>query len=196
MPFCAWCGNQVPQVSYAPCPRCGNPGNGAQRVAAPDGGTKAAGMIIGIVVGGLVLVAFIGIVAAIAIPNILTAQRRAEQRRTMADIRTAVTAIESYASDKDVYPSVSSLYLAELEKELVPAYVEKLPTVDAWGTALRYECWPRGDCEHYAVASAGADRDFEHESLQDYAEVQTGNFDADIVWVDGKLLQRPEGVSD
>lgn len=198
MPFCAWCGNQVPLVSYAPCPRCGNPSNGAQRVAGNDSGaTKTAGIVIGIIVGGLLLVAFIGIVAAIAVPNVITAQQRAKQKRTIADLRTTGTAIEMFVTDKNDYPQISSMYVAELEKALVPAYIKALPTVDGWGTALRYECWPRGKCEHYAVGSAGADREFEHESLEDYAQdTQTGNFDADIVWMDGELVQHPEGVSD
>ena len=193
MAFCAWCGNQVNQVSYAACPRCGNPTNGSQRVPGSDG-SKTAGIVIGVIVGGLVIVAVIGILAAIAIPNLLTALQRSRQKRTMADMRSAGTAIEAYASDKNAYPDASS-YLAELKPALTPTYTKTLPEVDGWGTALRYECWPKGACEHYAIASAGADRVFEHASLQEYAaDTRTSRFEADVVYSNGKFLQYPEGA--
>ena len=47
----------------------------------------------------LIVVAIIGILAAIAIPNLLTAMQRAKQKRTMADIRTIATAWEARATD-------------------------------------------------------------------------------------------------
>ena len=48
----------------------------------------------------LIVVAIIGIIAAIAIPNLLNAIDRGKQKRTMADLRTLGTAIESYAIDR------------------------------------------------------------------------------------------------
>jgi len=195
MAFCAWCGNPVAQVSYAACPRCGNPANGSQRVAGAGGdGTKTAGIIIGVIVGGLVLVAIIGILAAIAIPNFLTALQRSRQKRSMADITSVAPALDKYKTERGSFPDASS-YLAELEPALMPSYTTKLPRVDGWGTALRYECWPRGGCQSYALASAGADKTFEHESLQEYSEATpTTDFDADIVFSDGRFLQYPEGI--
>ena len=55
----------------------------------------------------LIVVAIIGIIAAIAIPNLLNAINRGRQKRTMADIRTIGTAIEAYAVDHASYPTVS-----------------------------------------------------------------------------------------
>ena len=98
MPFCAYCGTQVAEVSYAPCPRCGNPSNGAPRGQArpaPAKGSNAAQIVVIVLVVGFLLVAIIGILAAIAIPNLLTAQERAKQKRTMADIRSLATATEA-----------------------------------------------------------------------------------------------------
>ena len=110
MAFCAWCGNHVTAVSYAPCPRCGNPSNGAQRPAGASGrGANKAGLVIGLLAGGLVLVAIIGILAAIAIPNLLTAMQRAKQKRTVADLRTVAEALEAYASDRNEYPRAASM---------------------------------------------------------------------------------------
>ncbi|MEO6327242.1 MAG: prepilin-type N-terminal cleavage/methylation domain-containing protein, partial [Thermoanaerobaculia bacterium] len=47
----------------------------------------------------LIVVAIIGIIVAIAIPNLLNAIQRAKQKRTMADMRSIGTAIEAYAID-------------------------------------------------------------------------------------------------
>src|SRR5213076_3437685 len=51
----------------------------------------------------LIVVAIIGILAAIAIPNLLTAMQRSKQKRTMADIRSIATAWEARATDMNNY---------------------------------------------------------------------------------------------
>jgi general secretion pathway protein G len=194
MPFCAWCGNQVTEVSYAQCTRCGNPTNGSQRVAGGSDGSKGVGIIVGILVGGLALVAIIGILAAIAIPNMLTALNRSRQKRTIADMRAVAAPLEAFATDKnDLYPDGNTV--SSFAPNLVPEYAKTLPTVDAWGTPLRYECWPAGACQHYAIGSAGADKTWEHDSLQEYApNTETQQFNSDIVFSGGTFLQYPEGV--
>jgi len=52
----------------------------------------------------LIVVAIIAILAAIAVPNFLEAQTRAKVSKTMADIRTMSTALETYAIDHTKYP--------------------------------------------------------------------------------------------
>ena len=191
MAFCAWCGSPVATVSYVACSRCGNPTNGSQRVAGSgNDGAKAAGIVVGLVVGGLVLVAFLGIVAAIAIPNMLTALQRSRQKRTMADMRSIATGVEAYASDENRYPDSN-----DLRGALVPQYLPKLPEIDGWEQMYRYECWPAGACTTYAIGSPGADQMMQHESLQEYGpDVKTSDFDCDIVYANGKFVQYPEGV--
>jgi len=51
----------------------------------------------------LIVVAIIGILAAIAIPNFLEAQTRAKVARARADERTLATAIEVYYLDQNAY---------------------------------------------------------------------------------------------
>jgi prepilin-type N-terminal cleavage/methylation domain-containing protein len=53
----------------------------------------------------LIVVAIIAILAAIAVPNFLEAQTRAKVSRVKADMRTIVTALESYRVDSTKYPS-------------------------------------------------------------------------------------------
>lgn len=52
----------------------------------------------------LIVVAIIGILAAIAVPNFLNAQTRAKVSRTNSDMRSVGTAIESYHVDHGRYP--------------------------------------------------------------------------------------------
>jgi prepilin-type N-terminal cleavage/methylation domain-containing protein len=52
----------------------------------------------------LIVVAIIGILAAIAIPNFLMAQIRAKVARGMSDMRTITTGIELYRTDSIEYP--------------------------------------------------------------------------------------------
>lgn len=52
----------------------------------------------------LIVVAIIGILAAIAIPNFLQAQTRSKVARTHADMRSLAMAMETYYSDNTAYP--------------------------------------------------------------------------------------------
>src|ERR1043165_9972172 len=56
----------------------------------------------------LIVAAIIGILAAIAIPNLLNALQRGKQKRTMADIRNLATAIESYTVNNNNYPTAAA----------------------------------------------------------------------------------------
>ncbi len=56
----------------------------------------------------LIVVAIIAILAAIAVPNFLEAQTRAKLSRNKADIRTLITATETYHVDYGKYPIPSN----------------------------------------------------------------------------------------
>jgi len=202
MQYCAHCGNAVDAVSYAPCPRCGNPSNGAPRpVANASKGTNTALIVVIVVVGGLLVVAVIGIIAAIAIPNLLTAKNRASQRRTMADIRTLGVAIEAYSTDKNEYPKGSTAN--DLSAALAPTYIKSVPALDGWEHAIKYTCLkdattPDSEkCAGYALASAGKDGIFEQPPIENATSQDprpTTSFDCDIVFSNGKFVEYPEGV--
>src|SRR5207249_878495 len=87
----------------------------------------------------LIVVAIIGILAAIAIPNLLTAMQRARQKRSMADMRTIATAWESYATETNSYTAAAaghaltgSVTLADLDTHLAPTYIKLIPHNDGW----------------------------------------------------------------
>ncbi|MBV8517517.1 MAG: type II secretion system protein GspG [Acidobacteria bacterium] len=147
------------------------------------------------IVIGVFFVAIAGILAAIAVPNFLTAMQRAKQKRTMADMRALAIAVEAYATDHNVYPRAEDL--TSLQSVLTPTYVKAMPKTDAWDHPLRYQCWPEPQCQTYSVGSAGKDGRWEHESLQDYDARSGGattKFDCDIVFTNGSFVQYPEGV--
>ena len=193
--YCAWCGTQVPAVSYEPCPHCGNPTNGAQRGAATAVASSTPWvLIIVILVGGMVAVG--GILAAIAVPNFMTAMQRARQKRTVADIRSVATAVEAYASDKNQYPKVS---YDELRPLLMPEYIHSWPAKDGWEHPFRYACTKEEDgrCTGYTLGSAGKDGIFTHDDMNAYVASAAGgtrNFDCDIIFSNGTFLDYPEGV--
>ena len=54
----------------------------------------------------LIVVAIIGILAAIAIPNLLTAQTKAKISKALAESKLLVTQSQLYQADKNVYPTV------------------------------------------------------------------------------------------
>ena len=57
----------------------------------------------------MIVVAIIGILAAIAVPNFLNAQIRAKVARTEADHRAVSIAVESYRLDNNSYPARGQL---------------------------------------------------------------------------------------
>src|SRR5260221_13441540 len=82
----------------------------------------------------LIVVAIIGILAAIAIPNLLTAMQRSKQKRTMADMRTIATAWEARATDVNrynaagvTYPAPGNISWDNLNQYLSPSYVKSFP---------------------------------------------------------------------
>lgn len=181
MPYCAHCGTPAAEISYAPCTKCGRATNGALRPAGGDQASKAILIVIGVAIGGLIIIFMIGVLAAIAIPNFITAKERATQKRTMADMRAVGMELERYHSSHGVYP----LTVGDLD----------VPRVDGWKRVLKYECTSADTtCDGYILASAGKDGRFEFDSLRDYNETSTENFNCDIVYANGSFVQYPEGA--
>ena len=74
----------------------------------------------------LIVVAILGILAAIAIPNLLNARQRTNYSRAASDTKTAVTQAIVYQNDYTVYPgTLSNLRMS--------AYAN-VPDKDPWAT--------------------------------------------------------------
>jgi general secretion pathway protein G len=146
----------------------------------------------------LIVVAIIGILAAIAIPNLLTAMQRSKQKRTMADIRTIATAWEARATDTNRYNAAGTTFVAvtfdNLNTYLAPTYIKKFPQNDAWNTAYFYQgsqSWGASTAaQEYQITSYGKDQIAET-TVKGGA---TTNFDCDIIYSNGAFIQYAEGV--
>jgi general secretion pathway protein G len=136
----------------------------------------------------LIVVAIIGIIAAIAIPNLLNAIDRGKQKRTMADMRSIGTAVESYSIDFNFYP----VYTGPVDGSdaglgIEPVYIKRAPTKDGWNGQMQYECvdgsqytvqsYAKGNANDGLVGTGGP----------------TQTFDADIFFSNGTFVQWPEG---
>src|SRR4051794_36911155 len=141
----------------------------------------------------LIVVAIIGILAAIAIPNLLTAMQRSKQKRTMADIRTIATAWEARATDQNSYAAAGYSWPAtdvtytELSSRLAPTYVKTLPQNDGWGNAYGYA--NSTDGQVYGIRSKGKDNSYTNSQPPG----PTTTFDSDIVYSNGAFVGFPEG---
>jgi len=143
----------------------------------------------------LIVVAIIGIIAAIAIPNLLNAINRGRQKRSMADLRTIGTAVEAYAVDMAFYPTFSEAPLtgsATLFGNLEPTYVKTVPREDGWRTPFYAVSVSR----FYTLGSAARDKVIDDLTMQAYGPGITSDMDCDIIYSNGSFVQYPEGVQD
>jgi len=133
----------------------------------------------------LIVVAIIGIIAAIAIPNLLQALETARQKRSFADLRTIALALAVYNNDHSHYPVLGDTN----HLELVP-FLGKLPTADGWRTPFGYQCGGTGTL--YTAVSYGNNR------VADlpYSLGRITRFQDDIVFIDSQLVQWPEGTQE
>jgi general secretion pathway protein G len=147
----------------------------------------------------LIVIAIIGILAAIAIPNLLSAVQRGKQKRTMADMRTLATAIEAYAVDNNNYvagscaPGLFTDYgTATTDTSfsvLTPTYIASAPKTDGWGHRLLYNSPSPQD--KYNIISFGRDGT---KTPSTPVCGTTTDFNDDIIYSNGTFLQWPEGT--
>jgi len=152
----------------------------------------------------LVVVAIIGIIAAIAIPNLLYAVQRAKQRRTMLDMRNVATAWEARNSEVARYNAAGGVSYEGCDQKidisvivgaLSPTYMKIIPTADAWGnrfsTYLDQAWGTKIVAQKYIIISGGKDGVID-------TEQGTGaitNFDCDIIYGSGRFLSYPDGLN-
>jgi general secretion pathway protein G len=148
----------------------------------------------------LIVIAIIGILAAIAIPNLLNAVQRGKQKRSMSDMRALATAIEAYAVDNNQYPvatscptgltaiigGVAAVGNASFSL-LSPTYIGQPPKVDGWGGFFYYN----NDTNNYAILSAG--RNKSKDGMTTNCGTTT-DFNDDIIYGNGSFIQWPEGT--
>ncbi|HSK77069.1 MAG TPA: type II secretion system protein [Thermoanaerobaculia bacterium] len=153
----------------------------------------------------LIVVAIIGIIASMLIPNMLDAMNKAKQKRTIADIRITGTAMFSWMTDEvgaaaagqaatevDLanYPSVDK---ATLEDELTPTYMQLIPEKDGWKNDYGYHLNIANPFAPQVMALTSGGRDGNVPSGQyTVAGFDPTDYDQDIVWADGFFVRWPQ----
>ena len=132
----------------------------------------------------LIVVAIIGIIAAIAIPNLLNAIDRGKQKRTMADMRSIGTAVESYAVDNNVYPAVNTIAALQTIVE-AGAYIKNMPAADGWSNTFGVT----SATNEYTLLSTGKDT----ANTSSCATGTTKVFSDEICFINGQFLRYPAG---
>ena len=132
----------------------------------------------------LIVVAIIGIIAAIAIPNLLNAIDRGKQKRTMADMRSVGTGVESYAVDNNIYPVAATAAALKTVIE-AGAYMKIMPEKDGWNYTLQVA----SVATEYTIFSQGKDG----ATGSCVNGTLTTLFTQDICFVSGQFIQYPQG---
>jgi general secretion pathway protein G len=153
----------------------------------------------------LIVVAIIGIIAALLIPNFLDALQKAKQKRTVADIRNTGTAMFSWLTDQVgaaaagqgtvTLASYVSISQANLSTLLVPVYMQDVPKVDGW----------KGDYDFYLktgtrvleqqvmlIRSQGRGHTADSTSGYTVTSFDPTDYAQDIVWADGFFVRWPQ----
>ena len=132
----------------------------------------------------LIVVAVIGIVAAISIIQYMGALDKAKQRATMADMRSISRAVEAYLVDNHVVPGDAG-GVATLATVLIPYQISVVPQNDHWGNTYNYVS---DGFDQYTLESFGKDgapgADITYNTRMD--------FSLDIVVRDGLFVAAPE----
>jgi len=157
----------------------------------------------------LIVVAIIGILAALLIPNAITAIQKAKQKSTMKDITVISTALADFVTDNGSAPTANGTYAAgtAFYTGLSPFYVKVLPINDQWGNG--FNVWCGASATQYGIASPGTDdflvasfgRDKTQETSFNFSDANPEgglfvistmtDFDKDLVMWDGSWIRAP-----
>src|SRR3954453_18308282 len=119
----------------------------------------------------LIVVAIIGIIAALLIPNFLDALQKAKQKRTVADVRNCGTAMFSWLTDQVGAAAAGAsatqvdlgTYTASdattVSSVLVPQYLQAVPIKDGWKKDLHYWLGTSNVLQQPVMAIASGGRD-------------------------------------
>jgi general secretion pathway protein G len=136
----------------------------------------------------LIVVAIIGLIAAIAIPNLRNAMDRAKQNRTLADIKAIATALEQYAVDNNTYPKgLTGADARAVAEFLSPLYLRNVPPGDGWNNPWHIDTNATGTV--YTITSFGRDG-----APGTSPGGPTTDMNCDIIYSNNAFYQWPQGA--
>ncbi len=154
----------------------------------------------------LIVVAIIGLLAAMLIPNLLDALQKAKQKKTMADCRLLGGSMMAWLTDQvgaaaagqNVVNMASYMPITrtDLAKALTPTYIQDIPSLDGWKKPYDFylDTATPHDKAVMGMRSAGLGNVFDADSYVPGAFEPT-DYAQDIVWVDGFFVRWPQRLS-
>ena len=128
----------------------------------------------------LIVVAIIGILAAMAIPALTTAMEKSRQRTTMANMRGIGNQLQIYQNDMTLFPA-GSLTMTQVADALVVVSNRPVPSEDAWRREFDYQS---DGLNAYSVESFGRDGI----PGANVTPATGNNFDLDLVLSNGEFV--------
>jgi len=108
----------------------------------------------------LIVVAIIGILAALLIPNAITAIQKSKQKGTMKDIVTIATGCADYITDNGAFATAKNGALTDGDafiQDLAPFYVKIVPVNDMWGQPFNIYTGTNGTARGIDADDLGSD---------------------------------------
>jgi prepilin-type N-terminal cleavage/methylation domain-containing protein len=155
----------------------------------------------------LIVVAIIGIIAALLIPNFLDALQKAKQKRTVADIRNVGTAEMSWLTDQIAAAAAgaaatsvdvgdyTTITADDLTSLLVPQYVQKIPDADGWKKPMEYYLTTDFSLKQIMLTRSLGQDNTEDDTVYVAGAFEPTDYAQDIVWADGFFVRWPQKVS-
>ena len=161
----------------------------------------------------LIVVAIIGIIAAILIPNLLDALQKAKQKRTVGDMRDIGAAWFSWLTDQvgaAAAGSSAKTYTMptggttmngdQLLSTLYPAggnmfYIQEVPNKDGWANNYSYVYSGNPLAAQVMAIHSGGRDGTAITTTYTMGPFLSSDYDQDIVWADGFFVTYPAGVS-
>lgn len=142
----------------------------------------------------LIVVAIIGIIAAIAIPNLLRALQNGKQTRTMGDMKSVATGVEMYRTQVGHLPAYAATTTAlAYAGPSVLARITGTQRVltDGWAYPMQFES--SHALESYSVGSGGKGGTFTGfgQAAGNYVVIDMQNFENDLIYSNGAYTYGP-----
>jgi len=162
----------------------------------------------------LIVVAIIGLLAALLLPIVQEAMQKAKQKGTMQEMNSLAQSIMMYTTDTGYAPTNPGGDLSPsqpLIAELAALHVKVIPMKDQWGRPLRV--WTRSSCagqfgidvagigeDDYVIQSLGLDGldegfAYDSSSPQDFYSVdKMSDFNNDLIIWTGNWIRAPRSA--
>jgi prepilin-type N-terminal cleavage/methylation domain-containing protein len=157
----------------------------------------------------LIVVAIIGMLAAMLIPNMMDALQKSKQKKTMADQRLAGVGMMSWLTDHAsaaaagqpvantfAVTSYVPIGYADVSAVLLPVYLQQLPERDGWKRRYEYylDTATAATREVMAIRSAGMGGAFDGDTYVPGAFDPT-DYAQDLIWADGFFVRWPQKLA-